>query len=213
MAEAVELKASPRERLGKGGARTLRREGRVPGTVYGGGKAPESVVVDYKELWMQHQTGHFTATIVTLDVDGKKQRVIPKDVQVDPVRDFPIHVDFMRITKDSEVTIEVPVHFVNEEKSPGIKKGGVLNIVRHDIEVRCPAERIPEQFEVDLSGLDIGDSVHVSALSMPKGVKPTIADRDFTISTIVPPTEEVEDDDDAEAGEGDDEGEDKKSED
>jgi large subunit ribosomal protein L25 len=120
-----------------------------------------------------------------LDLDGTKTRVSPRGVQLDPVRDFPIHVDFMRVSKDSLVTVEVPVHFLNEAASPGIKRGGILNVVRHEIEVRCPAESIPEYFEVDLTGLEIGDSVHISAIKLPEGVRPTISDRDFTVATIV----------------------------
>ncbi len=120
-----------------------------------------------------------------IDLDGTKTRVIPRDVQLDPVRDFPIHVDFMRVSKDSLVTVEVPVHFLNEAASPGIKRGGILNVVRHEIEVRCPADSIPEFFEVDLTGLEIGDSIHISAIKLPEGVRPTIAERDFTVATIV----------------------------
>ncbi len=201
MAEAIELKASPRERLGKGGARTVRRARQVPGTVYGGGEDPQSIVVDYKALWMQHQTGHFQATVVTLDMDGKKVRVLPKEVQVDPVRDFPIHVDFLRITKDSEVTIAVPVHFINDEAAPGLKRGGVLNVARHEIELRCPADRIPEQIEIDLTGLDMGDSIHIGDVTLPEGAKLAIAERDFTIASIAKPSEEELPEDEAEEGE------------
>jgi large subunit ribosomal protein L25 len=120
-----------------------------------------------------------------LDVDGTKIRVIPRGVQLDPVRDFPIHVDFMRLGRDALVTVDVPVHFLNEPASPGLKRGGVLNIVRHDIPVRCPADKIPDHFDVDLTGLEIGDSIHISAIALPEGVTPTITDRDFTVATIV----------------------------
>jgi large subunit ribosomal protein L25 len=120
-----------------------------------------------------------------LDVEGKKTRVIPRAVQLDPVRDFPIHVDFLRLSKDALVTVEVPVRFLNEAASPGLKRGGVLNIVRHEIPVRCPADAIPDHFEVDLTGLEIGDSVHISAVKLPEGVRPTITERDFTVATIV----------------------------
>ena len=120
-----------------------------------------------------------------LDIEGKKTRVIPRAVQVDPIRDFPIHVDFLRLGKDAHVTVEVPVRFLNEAASPGLKRGGVLNIVRHEIAVRCPADAIPDHFEVDLTGLEIGDSVHISALKLPEGVRPTITKRDFTVATIV----------------------------
>ena len=185
MAEAIELKGWARARHGKGGARAERREGRVPGVVYGDKQGPEAISVDYRTIHQQLHTGHFQSTIYVLDVDGTKTRVIPRAVQLDPVRDFPIHVDFLRLSKDALVTVDVPVRFLNEAASPGLKRGGVLNIVRHEIPVRCPADAIPDHFEVDLTGLEIGDSVHISAVKLPEGVRPTITDRDFTVATIV----------------------------
>ncbi|HEX2447444.1 MAG TPA: 50S ribosomal protein L25/general stress protein Ctc [Methyloceanibacter sp.] len=185
MAEAVELKAWARQRSGKGGARAARREGRIPGILYGDKKDPETISVDFRAISQQLLTGHFQSTIFTLNVDGAKQRVIPRAVQLDPIRDFPIHVDFLRVSKDAMVTVDVPVHFLNEAASPGLKRGGVLNIVRHEIPVRCPADAIPNHFEVDLTGLEIGDSVHISAVKLPEGVRPTITERDFTVATIV----------------------------
>jgi large subunit ribosomal protein L25 len=185
MAETIELKAWARGRSGKGGARATRREGRIPGVLYGDKKDPENIAVDYRAISQQFHTGHFQSTIFTLDVDGTKTRVIPRGVQLDPIRDFPIHVDFMRIGKDALVTVDVPVRFLNEGASPGLKRGGVLNIVRHEIAVRCPSDAIPDHFEVDLTGLEIGDSVHISAIALPKGVRPTITGRDFTVATIV----------------------------
>jgi large subunit ribosomal protein L25 len=185
MAEMVELKASNREGTGKAANRVIRKEGRVPGIVYGDNQEPQNVTVEYKEVFKQVQTGHFLSTVYMLDVDGKKVRVIPKDVQLHPVRDFPMHVDFLRISKSSRVDVEVTVNFTNEAGSPGLKRGGVLNIVRHTIELSCPADSIPESIEVDLAGLEIGDAVHISAVKLPKNVTPTIADRDFTIATIV----------------------------
>ena len=183
MAEAVELKAWSRSRTGKGGARAVRREGRVPGIIYGGTEEPQSVTLEFKEISKQIQTGHFQSTIFMLDMDGTKVRVIPRGVQVDPMRDFPIHVDFMRLAKDATVTVDVPVHFLNEGASPGLKRGGVLNVVRHDIPVRCPADSIPDFFKIDLTGLEIGDSIHISSVKLPENVTPTITDRDFTIAT------------------------------
>jgi large subunit ribosomal protein L25 len=185
MAEAVELKAWARGRSGKGGARAERREGRVPGTLYGDKKDPETISVEYRAINLQLHTGHFQSTIFVLDLDGKKTRVIPRAVQLDPVRDFPIHVDFLRLGKDALVTVEVPVRFLNEAASPGLKRGGVLNIVRHEIQVRCPSDAIPDHFDIDLTGLEIGDAVHISVLKLPEGVKPTITERDFTVATIV----------------------------
>jgi len=185
MAEAIELKAWARGRSGKGGARAVRRDGRVPGTLYGDKQEPETISVEYHAINQQLHTGHFQSTIYVLDVEGKKTRVIPRAVQLDPIRDFPIHVDFLRLGKDALVTVDVPVRFLNEAASPGLKRGGVLNIVRHEIPVRCPADAIPDHFEVDLTGLEIGDSVHISAVKLPEGVKPTITERDFTVATIV----------------------------
>jgi large subunit ribosomal protein L25 len=183
MAELTELKATAREGTGKLANRALRAQKLVPGVVYGGEKGPANVALEYKLLWQHYQTGLFLSTVYLLDVDGKKERVIPRDVQVDPVRDFPIHVDFMRVSRTSRIDVEVPVQFVNEEASPGLKRGGVLNIVRHEVELTCPADAIPERLIVDLTGLDIGDSLHISAVSLPAGTTPTI-DRDFTIATI-----------------------------
>jgi len=185
MAEALELKAWARPRAGKGGARSVRREGRIPGILYGGGEDPVKLAVEDKAIRLQLLTGHFQSTIYMLDVEGKKTRVIPRGVQLDPVRDFPIHVDFMRVAKDALVTVAVPVHFLNEAASPGIKRGGILNVVRHEIEVRCPADAIPNHFDVDLTGLEIGDSVHISAMKLPENVKTTITERNFTVATIV----------------------------
>jgi large subunit ribosomal protein L25 len=184
MAELIELKATAREGTGKLANRALRALKQVPGVVYGGGQEPKNVAIEYKLLRLHHQTGHFLSTVYVLDVDGNKESVIPREVQVDPVRDFPIHVDFLRVSKSSRIDVDVPVQFVNEDASPGLKRGGVLNIVRHTIEFTCPADAIPEKITVDLTGLNIGDSLHISAVTLPKGIKPTI-DRDFTIATIV----------------------------
>lgn len=184
MAELKELKATAREGTGKLANRALRAQKMVPGVVYGGEKAPANVALEYKIVSMQYQTGHFLSTVYMLDVDGRKERVIPRDVQVDPVRDFPIHVDFMRVSRSSRIDVEVAVHFINEEASPGLKRGGVLNIVTHAVELSCPADSIPENVTVDLTGLDIGDSVHISAVKLPGGITPTDTD-DFTIATIV----------------------------
>jgi large subunit ribosomal protein L25 len=185
MAEALELKAWARQRTGKGGARSSRRQGRIPGIVYGDKTGPQVIDVDYKQISLSLHSGHFQTTICLLDIEGNKIRVIPRDVQLDPIRDFPIHVDFMRVGEHSLVTVDVPVRFLNEGASPGIKRGGILNVVRHEIQVRCPVDAIPEHFDIDLTGLEIGDSVHISAIALPDDVKPIIAERDFTIATIV----------------------------
>jgi large subunit ribosomal protein L25 len=195
MAEAIELKAWSRGRTGTGGARAIRREGRIPGIVYGGSDEPLNITLETKEVSKQIQTGHFQSTVYMLDMDGTKIRAIPRDVQVDPVRDFPIHVDFLRLAKNAMIDVDVPVHFLNEGAAPGLKRGGVLNIVRHEISLNCPADSIPESIEIDLSGMEIGDSIHISSVALPEGAEPTIADRDFTVATIVGrgPEEETED--------------------
>ena len=182
--QSRELKATARPHAGKGAARQARREGKVPAVIYGDGKPPETIALDYTELWKQVLKGHFTSTVFEVVVGAEKNRVIPRDVQVDPVKDQPIHVDFLRIGKDGRIRVAVPVRFINEALSPGLKRGGVLNIVRHDIEVTCPYDKIPAFFEIDLTGLEIGRSVHISAITLPEGVQPTIKDRDFTVATI-----------------------------
>jgi large subunit ribosomal protein L25 len=143
-----------------------------------------NITVERKAVWRQLETGHFLSTVYMLDLDGKKVRVIPRDIQLDVVRDFPLHVDFMRVSKSSRIDVEVLVHFVDEDKSPGLKRGGALNIVRHSIELSCPADAIPASIEFSLKGLDIGDSIHISAVTLPDNVTSTITDRDFTIATI-----------------------------
>ena len=187
MAENTNLTAQARDRAGKGVARALRREGRVPAVVYGDKKSPDLISLGYNEVMRLWNKGTFMSHLVDLDIGGKVQRVIPRDVQLDPVRDFVIHVDFLRLGKGATIAVEVPVHFINEEESPGMKRGGALNVVRHEVELNCPAESIPESIEVDLTGIDVGDSIHISAIQLPGGVTPTITDRDFTIATIIAP--------------------------
>lgn len=187
MSDTYELKAEARERVGKGSARELRRNGKIPAVIYGDSQPPVSIALPYKDVTLKIHAGGFMTTIATINVDGKKYRVLPKDYQLDPVRDFTMHVDFLRVGKNTIVTVEVPVHFENEEASPGIKRGGVLNVVRHTVEVHCPANEIPEYFAADLTGLEIGDGIHISNITVPKDVQPTITDRDFTIATIAAP--------------------------
>jgi len=182
--DTYELKAEARERVGKGSAREVRRNGKIPAVIYGDKKPPLSIALSYKEIYYKIHGGGFMTTIATIDVGGDKIQVLPKDYQLDPVRDFPMHVDFLRVGKDTIVTVFVPVHFINEEKSPGIKRGGVLNVVRHEVEFHCPATAIPASITLDLDGTDIGDSLHISAVKLPEGVTPVISDRDFTIATV-----------------------------
>jgi len=185
MAQANVIKASARATGGKGTARAVRRTGNVPAVVYGGDdKAAATIQIDANDLFNLIKKGRFLSTVFDIDVGGKTLKAIPRDVQLDPVKDTPLHVDFQRIGADNRVRVGVPVRFINEAQSPGLKRGGVLNIVRHDVEVWCPADAIPQFFEVDLTGLAIGRSVHISAVTLPAGVKPTIIDRDFTIATI-----------------------------
>jgi len=183
---SYELKAEARERVGKGSSRELRRNGLIPAVIYGDKQAPISIALSTNEVTKRIHAGGFMTTVASIVLNGEKISVLPKDYQLDPVRDFTMHVDFLRVTADSQVTVEVPVHFINEEKS-GIKIGGVLNIVRHTVEMECPANDIPEFITVDLDGFQIGDSIHISAVKLPKGATPTITDRDFTIATIVAP--------------------------
>ena len=192
MAQIQELKVETRDGTGKGPAFQARLKGLIPGVVYGGSGKPENVAVDGRTLERQIEQGHFLTTLVMLDVGGKKMRAIPREVQLDPVSDRPVHVDFMRLTEGSTVRLEIPVHFNGQDVSPGLKKGGVLNIVRHSIGLICPSDKIPHTIEVDVSGLDINESIHINALTLPDGVKPIIRGRDFTVCSIVAPTSVIE---------------------
>ena len=188
MASVKQLSAVARDRAGKGAARAVRREGRVPAVIYGAGEAAQPIAVDANQAKQLIFAGHFLTTVFEIDVDGTKTRAIPRDYQLDPVRDFPIHVDFLRLAEGQKIRVEVPVHFVNQEASPGLKRGGTLNIVRHTIELLVPAEAIPESIDADLTGFNIGNSLHISAIKLPEGARPTIAERDFTVATIVAPS-------------------------
>ena len=188
MSDALTLPAEARERAGKGASRHLRREGRVPAVIYGGKEEPQMIHVEAKELVRQLGTGHFMNSIVTIDVGGKSIRTLPKDVALNPVTDRPEHVDFLRLAKNAKVEVMVPVVFINEEKAPGLKKGGVLNVVRHELDLICDAEKIPTDIEIDVTGKDVGDSIHISEVTLPEGSESAITDRDFTIATLVAPS-------------------------
>jgi large subunit ribosomal protein L25 len=192
MSQVQELKAEAREGRGKGPAYQARQKGLIPAVVYGGKAEPETVNIDARTLERRIEQGAFLTTLLMLDVGGKKTRVIPRQLQLDPVSDRPVHVDFMRLAEGSSVRLEIPVHFKGQGESPGLKKGGVLNIVRHEMELTCPADRIPNEVLVDVSKLDINESIHISALNLPEGVKPTIRGRDFTVCSIVAPTSVIE---------------------
>ena len=188
MSDQLTLSAEARDRAGKGASRALRREGRVPAVIYGMNEEPLSIHVEEKLLGKLLGTGHFFNSVVMVEVNGKAVRTLPKDVAFHPVTDRPLHADFLRVSKHASVTVAVPVRFENEDASPGLKKGGVLNIVRHDVELIVDASEIPDDVVVDLSGFEVGDSIHISAVKLPKGAKPAIEDRDFTIATIVAPS-------------------------
>jgi large subunit ribosomal protein L25 len=188
MAANKVLKAQAREGVGKGAARELRRQGLVPAVIYGDKKPPVTVAVAYKDAHKAIYAGGFKSHVLDLDVDGTVHQVIPRDYQLDVVKDQPLHIDFLRVSGNATLHVEVHVSFINEEKSPGLKRGGTLNVVRHTVELIAPANAIPEEVTVDLSGTEIGDSIHISAVSLPNGVKPAITDRDFTIATVVAPS-------------------------
>lgn len=187
MSKNYTLKAEARDRVGKGSSRHLRRNGLIPAVIYGNKQPPLSIAVSYKEIYYKIYGGAFETTLATIEVNGEKIQVLPKDYQLDPVKDFPTHVDFLRVSSSSVVTVNIPVHFINEDTSPGIKRGGVLNIVRHEVELLAPATAIPESITVDLDGMEIGDTIHFSNVKVPEGVEPVINDRDFTIATIAAP--------------------------
>ena len=188
MSDALNLPAEARERAGKGASRALRREGRVPAVIYGGKEEPTTIHVEEKLLIKQLMTGHFMNSIVMIELDGKVLRTIPKDVAFHPVNDRPTHVDFLRLAKGSKIEVAVPVVFINEAASPGLKKGGVLNVVRHELELICDADMIPSEIEVDVTGKDVGDSIHISDVTLPAGVESAITDRDCTIAGLVAPS-------------------------
>jgi len=187
MSKTYTLKAELRDRVGKGSSRALRRQDKIPAVIYGDKQPPLAIAVPYKDVYYKIHGGGFRTTVATIDLGKEKIQVLPKDYQLDVVRDFPMHVDFLRVSASSMLHVSVPVHFVHEEAAPGIKRGGVLNVVRHEVELIVPASAIPEAIEVDLTGLEVGTSVHISHVKLPQGVTPVIQDRDFTIATIAAP--------------------------
>jgi len=187
MATVKELKATARPRAGKGAARAVRRQGHVPGVIYGDNQPPLPIALDQLALRANIFAGHFLTTIYDLDIDGQRHRVIPRDYQLDPVKDLPIHVDFLRLGEGARIRVRVPVHIKNADQAPGVKRGGTVNIVEHAVELLCPAEAIPAAIDVDLSGLEMNRSVHLSDLSLPENVRPATR-RDVTLVTIVAPS-------------------------
>jgi len=188
MVEMITFAAEVRDAAGKGPARALRRSGRVPAVIYGESKDQEMVSLEARALRRQLGNPRFFSSLCGLEVNGQTVRVLPRDVQVHPVTDDPLHADFVRVSAGATIEVEVPVVFVNEDISPGLKRGGVLNIVRREVALACPADAIPGEITVNLKAFDIGDSVHISHIALPEGVQPTISDRDFTVATISAPT-------------------------
>ena len=204
MSVTVAMNAEVRDRAGKGADRAVRRAGRVPAVIYGGKKEPAIISLDPRDIIKGVESGEFFSTIYEIKLESGLERVLPRDLQVHPINDLPQHLDFLRVTAETRVTVEVPVNFLNEEESPGLKRGGVLNVVRYAVEVNCSAEDIPVSFDLDLAGLEIGDGLHSSSLILPTGVDLTITDRDFTIASVAAPTvveEETTETGDGEEGE------------
>jgi large subunit ribosomal protein L25 len=193
MAETKSLAASVRSGVGKGAARSVRREGRIPAVVYGGGEPPTPIALSWHEVNKLIYAGHFMTTTFELDIEGAKERVIPRDYQLDRVRDRPLHVDFLRLKKGQRIDVEIPVHLVGQDRAPGLKRGGVLNIVLHVLELNVVADAIPENVEIDISKLEIGDSVHISDLKLPGGARlSTSSEAEETVLTLAPPLVEQE---------------------
>ncbi len=188
MSDVLNLSAEARDRAGKGASRALRREGRVPAVIYGNNEEPQTVHVEEKLLSKLLGTGHFFNSVVMIEVGGKSIRTLPKDVAFHPVSERPLHADFLRVSEHAKVHVNVPVIFANEAASPGLKRGGVLNIVRHELELVCDAAEIPDDVTIDLTGFDVGASIHISHVTLPAGAASAITDRDFTIATIVAPS-------------------------
>jgi large subunit ribosomal protein L25 len=199
MSAVKQIKAVARDRVGKGAARAVRRNGQVPAVIYGAGQPTKTISLDFAETKKLIYAGHFLTTIFEIEVDGAMTRAIPRDYQLDPVRDMPVHVDFLRIVEGGTIHVDVPVHFLNQDTCPGLKRGGTLNVVRHTVELIVPADDVPEAIEVDLAKSEIGDSLHISAVKMPAGSRPVIGDRDFTLATIVSPAGLKRDEDEAAA--------------
>ena len=202
MSDMTTISASERVRVGKGSARAARRAGLVPAVIYGDKKDPVGITMQAREITkIVHQPGIF-GRLLEIDVAGTKSTVLTRDIQFHPVSDVVMHLDFLRVSQSATVAVAVPVEFINEDKCPGIKIGGVLNVVRYEVELNCPATAIPEKITIDLDGVKIGDSIHISAIPLPEGVSPTITDRDFTVATLASPGGGVKNEDDEDAADG-----------
>ena len=202
MSDMTTISASERERVGKGSARAARRAGLVPAVIYGDKKDPVGITMEAREITkIVHQPGIF-GRLLEIDVAGTKSTVLTRDIQFHPVSDVVMHLDFLRVSQNATVAVAVPVEFINEDRCPGIKIGGVLNIVRYEVELNCPATAIPEKITIDLDDVKIGESIHISAVPLPEGVSPTITDRDFTVATLASPGGGVKNEDDEDAADG-----------
>ena len=201
MSDITQIDATMRSRVGKGSARAARRAGKIPAVIYGDKQAPLSIEMEARVVRkVIHEPGIF-GRLLNINIDGKNNTVLTRDIQMHPVSDEPLHMDMLRVGKSSTVSVAVPVEFINHELSPGLKIGGVLNVVRFEVELNCPAGDIPEKITVDLDGIKIGDSIHISAIPLPEGATPTITDRDFTVATLQSPGGGVKNEDEEEGGE------------
>jgi large subunit ribosomal protein L25 len=201
MSETLALKAEARPKAGKGASRAARRAGLVPAVIYGAKQAPDAIQVSENELRKLINTGHFTTAIIEIDVGGKTQKTLMRDIQLHPVSERPVHLDFLRVDANTKVYVKVPVHFKDQVESPGIKRGGVLNIVHHEIELECPAGSIPDEVMISLKGLDVGATIHLADVALPAGVKPHVREKDFTVATIIAPSSLISSDAAAETAE------------
>lgn len=192
MSDTLTLSASKRDRAGKGSARAARRNGEIPAVIYGDRKEPLSITINANEFRKLINQPGILSQLLNINVDGSENSVLTRDIQFHPVTDVPLHADFLRVSKGAKIAVMVAVEFINEDKSQGLKTGGILNVVRHEVELECPANAIPENIVVDLDGTNVGDSIHISAIALPDGVTPTITDRDFTVATIAAPASESE---------------------
>jgi large subunit ribosomal protein L25 len=194
MSETLALKADARPKAGKGASRAARRAGQVPCVIYGAKQAPDAIAVSENDVRKLIKTGHFTTAIIEIDVAGKKQQALMRDIQLHPVSERPVHIDFLRVDANTKVYVKVPVHFKDQLDSPGIKRGGVLNIVHHEIELECPAGNIPDEVMISLAGLDVGATIHLADVLLPAGIKPHVREKDFTVATIIAPSSLVSSD-------------------
>ena len=210
MSNTYEMTAQAREKAGKGVARALRRQNRIPAVIYGDKKEPVLISLSFRDVTVEYNKGQIFTNLCNLQVGNDKHLVLARDVQTHPVTDTVEHIDFLRVTPKTKIAVHVPVHFINEDASPGLSQKGILNVVRHDVELMCSATNIPEALEVDMTGIEIGDSVKISNANMPEGVHPIIDDRDFTIATLLAPktaAQEAAEEAEAEEGEASEDGE------